>query len=125
MPIPYPILPMSYSQRFAPSRKFAAFTNSQKALQAAQVEAIFTQLNPVNPELLIRGGEWHGIVMNTGHPFAEQLAQLQWRGTIFHSNEDVEPIVVDRDDKGEKAIGVTDFGRGCVCSLPSPITYQF
>lgn len=117
---------MSYSQRFAPSRKFTAFTNSHKALQAAQVEAIFTQLNPVNPELLVRGGEWHGIVMNTGHPFAEQLAQLQWRGTIFHSNEDVEPIVVDKDDKGEKAIGVTDFGRACVCSPdPSPFTSNF
>lgn len=116
MPIPFPILPMSYPQRFTPSRKFTAFTHSRKTLDAVQVEAVFTQLNPVNPDLLIQGGEWHGIIMDTGHPFAEQLAHLQWRGAVFHSAEDVEPIVVDRDDKGEKATGVTDFGHASVCS---------
>lgn len=115
MPIPYPILPMAYSRRLAPSRKFVSLTKSQKPFDAKDVDVLFQQLGSVTPETLTsNGGEWQGIILNTGHPFVQQLNDLHWRGTIFHSSENVDPLVVDRDDKVEKCVGVTDFGGACV-----------
>lgn len=91
-------------------------TKSQKPFNATEVELLFEQLNPITPDVLVNGGEWHGIILNTGHPFVEQLNELHWRGSIFHSAENVEPLVVERDENAEKAVGVTDFGGACVCS---------
>lgn len=117
MPIPYPILPMDYSRRFAPSKRFVSLTKSQKPFDAKDVDALFQQLGSVAPETLLRnGGEWQGIILNTGHPFVQQLNELHWRGSVFHSTEVVEPLIVDRDDKAEKCVGVTDFGSACVSS---------
>lgn len=126
MPIPYPILPMP-SRRFTPSRKFVTLTKSQKPFKAEDVELLFEQLDPVTPETLVQGGEWHGIILNTGHPFVEQLSELHWRGSIFHSTENVEPLVVERDANSEKSVGVTDFGGACVCSflLTLPLDFFF
>lgn len=122
MTIPFPILPLDYRprsiRRFTPSRKFLAFTTTaaSKKLDPAQLAVVFDQLLPVTPETLTRGsGEWRGIALNTGHKFMEQLEGLHWRGAVFHSTEDVEPVVVEKGD-GEKA--GTDFGGACVCPTP-------
>lgn len=130
MTIPFPILPLdcprSRIRRFTPSKKFLAFTttNAAKQIDPAQLAAVFDQLLPVAPETLTRGsGEWRGIALNTGHPFMDQLDNLHWRGAIFRSTEDVEPIVVDRDEKDEKVVGITDFGGACVSSFASIVSW--
>ncbi|ODM22496.1 hypothetical protein SI65_00084 [Aspergillus cristatus] len=119
MTIPFPILPLDYHRsrsigRFTPSRKFLAFTTTaaSKKIDPAQLAAVFDQLLPVAPETLTAGsGEWRGIALNTGHKFMEQLESLHWRGAVFRSTEDVEPVAIDKAD-GEKA--TTDFGGACL-----------
>ena len=121
MTIPFPILPLDCHRsrsirRFTPSRKFLAFTTTaaSKKIDPGQLAAVFDQLLPVAPETLTRGsGEWRGIALNTGHKFMEQLESLHWRGAVFRSTEDVEPVAIDKAD-GEKA--TADFGGACVRS---------
>lgn len=121
MTIPFPILPLDYCvRRFTLARKFAALTKSQEPLNLAFLEALFANLPPIQPDTLVRGGEWRGVALDTGHPFQEQLNSLDWRGCTFHSVDDVVPIVVGRDENCEKSVGVTEFGGACVCFLHSP-----
>lgn len=116
MTIPFPILPLDYCvRRLTLTRKFAALTKSREALNLAQLEVLFESLPPIHPDTLVRGGKWRGIALNTGHPFQEQLENIDWRGCVFHSVDDVEPIVVGRDDNCEKSVGVTEFGGASVC----------
>ena len=120
MTIPFPILPLDYCvRRFTLARKFVALTKSQEPLNLTLLEALFASLPPISPDTLVRGGEWRGIALDTGHPFQEQLNSLDWRGCTFHSVDDVEPIVVGKDEKSEKSIGMTEFGGACVRSFYS------
>jgi hypothetical protein len=72
---------------------------------------IFDQLKPIEPSFLI--GEWEGGDFDTGHPATEALKAIKWRGKIFHSEEDVEPIIVSGE--GGKRTALVEYGRGRVC----------
>ncbi|KAJ7791224.1 hypothetical protein B0H14DRAFT_2535153 [Mycena olivaceomarginata] len=69
---------------------------------------IFDQLKPIEPSFLI--GEWEGGDFDTGHPATEALKAIKWRGKIFHSEEDVEPIIVSGE--GGKRTALVEYGRG-------------
>ena len=53
--------------------------------------------------------------MNTGHPTEEKLTGMRWAGKTFRSTEDVDPIMVYKED-GER-VWNADWGHARV-SLP-------
>ncbi|KAJ5110438.1 hypothetical protein N7532_000973 [Penicillium argentinense] len=61
-----------------------------------EVFALFDQLKPVKAEQFI--GAWKGGSVRTNHPVVEKMTSMNWAGKDFRSTEDVDPIVVYKDD---------------------------
>lgn len=68
-------------------------------LSPPDVLAAFDKLRPVKPEQFI--GSWKGANVNTNHPTEAKLTGMRWAGKDFRSTEDVDPIMVYRED-GER-----------------------
>lgn len=60
------------------------------------VLAAFDKLQPVAPEKFV--GSWKGANVNTGHPTEAKLSGMKWAGKDFRSTEDVDPIMVYKED---------------------------
>ncbi|KAJ5152689.1 uncharacterized protein N7482_009167 [Penicillium canariense] len=65
-------------------------------LSCDEVLAVFDKLKPVEPEQFI--GTWIGANVNTNHPTEEKLTKMRWAGKTFRSAEDVDPIMVYKED---------------------------
>ncbi|KAF7314592.1 FAD binding domain-containing protein [Mycena kentingensis (nom. inval.)] len=74
----------------APSTPTGTFT-------VPPLDALYDQLSPVTPELLL--GDWLGGDFDTGHPTTRALRAVNWAGKTFRTTEDVDPVVVWRDGK--------------------------
>ncbi|KAK7048642.1 hypothetical protein R3P38DRAFT_3174890 [Favolaschia claudopus] len=57
---------------------------------------IFDKLKPIQPSFLL--GEWEGADFDTGHHMTQQLKTMKWAGKTFHSEDNVEPIIVHGAD---------------------------
>ncbi|KAF5856717.1 hypothetical protein ETB97_007000 [Aspergillus alliaceus] len=94
----------------AVEEKFIALTRSSSPITEAEVEAVFNQLKPIQPEDLI--GEWDGGSLDTGHPSHQKLQAMRWAGKVFRSVDDADPIVV-HDENGHRVL-MSDFGHSSV-----------
>lgn len=65
-------------------------------LSSEDVLAAFDKLQPVAPEKFV--GSWKGANVNTGHPTEAKLSGMKWAGKDFRSTEDVDPIMVYKED---------------------------
>jgi hypothetical protein len=83
-------------------------------LAADNVQAAFDSLEPIQPEQFT--GTWKGASVNTGHPTEETLTGMKWAGKTFRSTEDVDPIMVYKED-GER-VWNADWGHARVSLLP-------
>ncbi|KAI9743665.1 MAG: hypothetical protein M1818_002981 [Claussenomyces sp. TS43310] len=79
--------------------KFFAIAKNNKDIKETDIAAIFSELEPVAPEVFT--GEWKGFGVQTGHPGNEQNVGLKWAGKTFRSPDDVDPFVV-YNDAGER-----------------------
>ncbi|KAJ5774025.1 hypothetical protein N7457_008921 [Penicillium paradoxum] len=77
--------------------QFAALVAKGGKLAEADIEAVYNNLPALPIDFL--HGEWKGGSFDTGHPGHAQLLDMNWLGKTFHSNENVDPIVVSKDGK--------------------------
>ncbi|KAJ5151670.1 hypothetical protein N7492_009965 [Penicillium capsulatum] len=78
-----------------PEQSYAELVKG-KNLSSEDVLAAFDKLKPVAPEKFV--GSWKGANVNTGHPTEDKLSGMKWAGKDFRSTEDVDPIMVYKDD---------------------------
>lgn len=90
----------------------AAMINEKKLFKEADVAAVYNRLGPIDPKFLI--GDWTGGDLDTGHAAQRALRDLKWAGKCFHSNDDVDPIMV-YDDQNNR-VWNKDFGHAIVNS---------
>lgn len=62
---------------------------------------LFDALEAIDTPFML--GEWDGGSFRTGHPGEQQLAALGWRGKTFHSDDDVDPIII-HDAAGARTV---------------------
>ncbi|KAJ5594656.1 uncharacterized protein N7459_000864 [Penicillium hispanicum] len=67
-----------------------------KNLNPEDVLAAFDKLQPVAADKFV--GSWKGANVNTNHPTEEKLTSMAWAGKDFRSTEDVDPIMVTKED---------------------------
>jgi hypothetical protein len=67
-------------------------------LTEAEVAAIYDQLGPVSPQLLM--GEWLGGSVDTG---LAKFDSSEWAGKSFRSTEDVDPVMVYGEGRQRQA----------------------
>ncbi|KAJ6584085.1 hypothetical protein DFH09DRAFT_1308787 [Mycena vulgaris] len=80
-----------------------------KTTEAAATK-LFDQLKPIQPSFLM--GEWEGSDFDTGHPTTQALKSINWLGKTFHTEEDVDPIIV-RGEGGKRTV-LEEYGRARV-----------
>lgn len=107
----------------SPAKKFVALTKNPRVTDG-KINTVFHELKALRPDDLI--GEWDGYILNTGHPFEEELDTLNWFGNTFYSTEDVAPLTVARN--GER-VPFEDWGRASVSPFPlfchiSPVVHK-
>lgn len=107
MTIQFPNMSFDYFQP-SPAKKFVSLTKNPRVTDG-KINTVFHELKPLRPDDLI--GEWDGYILNTGHPFEEELDTLNWFGNTFYSTEDVAPLTVARN--GER-VPFEDWGRASV-----------
>jgi hypothetical protein len=78
-----------------PEQQYQDLVKGQN-LSPDDILAVFDKLKPVPPEQFI--GSWKGANVNTNHPTEAKLTGMGWAGKDFRSTEDVDPIMVYRDD---------------------------
>ncbi|KAJ5691905.1 hypothetical protein N7462_001328 [Penicillium macrosclerotiorum] len=61
-----------------------------------EVLTLFDQLKPAKLEQFI--GPWKAASVSTGHPIEQMLNDMRWAGKNFRSIEDVDPVVIYKDD---------------------------
>ncbi|KAJ7608556.1 GXWXG protein-domain-containing protein [Roridomyces roridus] len=67
---------------------------------ADSVTALFDKLKPIPPSFLL--GDWLGGHFPTlGHPVSQLIREIKWAGKHFHSEDDVDPIIV-YDEQGKR-----------------------
>ena len=72
---------------------------ARERVPLAALFELYDALPAIETELL--RGAWEGGVFRTGHPGEAQLGAVGWVGKTFHSDDDVDPIVV-RDAAGAR-----------------------
>ncbi|KAJ5726878.1 hypothetical protein N7493_005905 [Penicillium malachiteum] len=72
--------------------------------------AVFDKLKPVAPEKLI--GSWEGANVDSNHPVEQKLTLMKWVGKDFHSTEDVDPVMVYKDDGSR--VWNAEWGHACL-----------
>lgn len=122
MTIQFPNMSFDYFQP-SPAKKFVALTKNPRVTDE-KINTVFHELKALRPDDLI--GEWDGYILNTGHPFEEELDTLNWFGNTFYSTEDVAPLTVARN--GER-VPFEDWGRASVSPFPlfchiSPVVHK-
>lgn len=111
MTIQFPIMSFDYFQP-SPAKQFVTLTKNPRT-SSGQINSLFHQLKPIQLDDLI--GEWDGYILATGHPFEDELENLNWFGNTFDATDDVAPLIVARN--GER-VCYEDWGRASVsCSL--------
>ncbi|BCS29656.1 DUF4334 domain-containing protein [Aspergillus puulaauensis] len=85
------------SKEWTAEQDFLALTERPGKLNESDVEAVYNRLRPVLPEELI--GEWRGGSFDTGHPTHASLENIVWLGKTFHSTEEVDPVMVQKEGK--------------------------
>ncbi|KAJ3543363.1 hypothetical protein NM208_g3620 [Fusarium decemcellulare] len=80
----------------SPEQQFRDLCKIKGPVDEAAVAAVYDQLKPVAPELLI--GQWEGGSFDTGHPTHKQLQDTKWAGKDFRSVDDVDPIMLYGED---------------------------
>lgn len=71
------------------------FTQRSGPLAEKDLEAIYDTLKPVTDKDVL--GEWKGGGFETSHPAHAKLQSMNWLGKTFHSTEDVDPIIIEKD----------------------------
>ncbi|KAJ5279579.1 hypothetical protein N7478_004951 [Penicillium angulare] len=94
MTLQLPIFPLEYFQT-SPTKRFLSLKNSPGVLNPAYIDEIFQELKPIKPDNLM--GEWDGYILSTGHPFENELEELNWFGNTFDSKDDVAPLIVAKN----------------------------
>lgn len=61
-----------------------------------EVWELFDELKPIGPDHFT--GAWKGGSVNTNHPTEGKMEALKWAGKDFRSTEDVDPIMVYKED---------------------------
>ncbi|CAI7575760.1 unnamed protein product [Penicillium pancosmium] len=61
-----------------------------------EVWELFDKLKPIGPDHFT--GAWKGGSVNTNHPTEGKMEALKWAGKDFRSTEDVDPIMVYKED---------------------------
>lgn len=74
---------------------------------------MYDQLKPVAPEQMI--GSWKGGSFDTGHSTHKTLDDFKWAGKDFRSVDDVDPIMIYKDDGSR--VWYEEYGHARV-SLP-------
>lgn len=74
---------------------------------------MYDQLKPVAPEQMI--GSWKGGSFDTGHSTHKILDDFKWGGKDFRSVDDVDPIMIYKDDGSR--VWYEEYGHARV-SLP-------
>ncbi|KAJ5116838.1 hypothetical protein N7456_001186 [Penicillium angulare] len=69
---------------------------ARKNITEEEYLSVFDQLKPVSDEKFL--GSWKGANVNTNHPTEKKLSDMKWAGKDFRSAEDVDPIMVYKDD---------------------------
>lgn len=72
----------------------------QENLSASDALAAFDKLGPAKAEQFI--GSWKGGTIKTNHVLESRLMGMRWAGKDFRSTEDVDPIMVYKED-GERS----------------------
>jgi hypothetical protein len=75
----------------SPAEKFLKVTQAGGKLDAAKVEKLYNQLEPVTIEAML--GEWEGGSIDTGHPGHVQMLAM--------NADNVQPIIV-YDEAGKR-----------------------
>ncbi|KAJ7608558.1 hypothetical protein FB45DRAFT_1129169 [Roridomyces roridus] len=105
----------------SPEQVYLALIASSNPTDAETVTSLSStnlKINPSHPPSSLASGSFPTL----GHPVSEALVQTKWVGKRFHSEDDVEPVVV-RDEQGN-LVWCEDWGRaGAVnstvwCLLP-------
>lgn len=115
-------------RRFIPARSsrltLATYSTAEQAyvelvkgknLSNSDILAAFDKLEPVAPEKFV--GSWKGANVNTGHPTEEKLSGMKWAGKDFRSTEDVDPIMVYKEDGSR--IWNEAWGQARVSDIPA------
>ncbi|KAJ5653874.1 hypothetical protein N7490_000877 [Penicillium lividum] len=111
MTLQLPFLPWKYFKP-NPAKRFLSMTDSPGVLNPAKIDQIFQDLKPIKPDNLI--GEWDGFILPTGHPFEDDLEDLNWFGNTFDSMDDVAPLMVAKN--GER-VRFEEWGGASLCEI--------
>ncbi|KAJ7643870.1 hypothetical protein FB45DRAFT_1052731 [Roridomyces roridus] len=96
----------------SPEQAYLALIASSNPTDTETVTSLFDQLKSIPPSFSFLG-EWVGGHFPTlGHPASELATQIKWAGKRFHSEDDVEPIVV-YDEQGNR-VWCEEWGRARV-----------
>jgi hypothetical protein len=87
-----------------------SLTRKKGNIDEADIAVVYNQLKPVPLETIL--GEWTGGDFENAHPGHKALLNARWAGKDFHSEEEVDPIMV-YDDSG-KRVWNKDFGHAKV-----------
>jgi hypothetical protein len=117
MTIQFPIMSLDYFQP-SPARQFVNLTKNPRT-SGGHIGTLFQQLKSIQVDDLI--GEWDGYIVPTGHPFEDELEDLNWFGNTFDATDDVAPLTVARN--GQR-VCYEDWGRASVSSLLFPSTWS-
>ncbi|KAH7058618.1 GXWXG protein-domain-containing protein [Macrophomina phaseolina] len=108
----------SFAQSRALELISATLADPTRHVQPAELFDIIDPLPPLSPEELL--GEWSATGFNTGHPLYHWLKSINWVGTKFWSEGDVEPLVVatqTRDGCGTRKRWLTEWGNGQILEV--------
>ncbi|KAJ7576977.1 hypothetical protein C8J56DRAFT_1061690 [Mycena floridula] len=89
----------------SPQAQYLEMMQSKGRLDFKDLDAVYDRLEAVSPSFLI--GEWTGRAKK--FVCTERLKQVRWAGKDFHSEEDVDPIMV-YDEKGSR-VWSADHGK--------------
>ena len=87
-----------------------SLTRKEGHIYEADLTVAYNKLKPVPLETIL--GEWTGGDFENAHPGHKASLDLRWAGKNFHSEDEVDPIIV-YDDSG-KRVWNQDYGHAVV-----------
>ncbi|KAF7982192.1 hypothetical protein HWV62_29985 [Athelia sp. TMB] len=76
--------------------------DKSEAVSTETVGSVYEKLESItDPAFLTKGtGRWRGHSLSYDHPGHQMLVSMKWAGKVFHSKDDVDPVMqFDEDGK--------------------------